>query len=55
MTKENILERQKREKTVLKSRKQRQKLEFASLELEDLIVQLEKESRLQRSKHLSNI
>ena len=55
MKKENISERQQIEKTVSKSRKQRQKLEFASLKLEELIVQLEKENRLQRSQHLSKV
>jgi hypothetical protein len=44
-----------RETILFKSRRERQKLELASLELEDLIVQLETENRLKRSKQLSNI
>lgn len=55
MTSENVSKRQQREKTLSKSRKQRQKLESACLELEESIVQLEQENRLKRSQHLNNI
>jgi hypothetical protein len=55
MNKENIPTRQKIEETLFKSRRERQKLELASLELEDVIMQLEEESRLKRTKQLNNI
>ena len=55
MNKENIPDRKQIEKTILKSRRERQKLELASLELEDLIMQLKKENHLKRSKQLNNI
>lgn len=55
MNQENIPARQQVEKTIFKSRRERQKVELASLELEDVIVQLEEASRLQRAKQLSNI
>ena len=42
------------QRTILKSRKSRQKLELATLELEEVIVQLEMVSRQTRNQHLSN-
>ncbi len=41
--------------TLLKSRQERRKLELASLELEEIIVQLERENRQKRSKQLNCI
>jgi hypothetical protein len=55
MNQENMPARQQIEKTLFKSRRERQKLELASLELEDIIVQLEEASRLKRAEQLSNI
>lgn len=55
MNQQNIPDRKQTEKTVLKSRRARQKLEQASIELESLIVRLEEANRLQRSKQLDNI
>jgi hypothetical protein len=54
MNQENIPARQQIEKTIFKSRRERQKLELASLKLEDIIVQLEEASRLKRAEQLSN-
>ena len=42
------------QQTILKSRKSRQKLELATLELEEVIVQLEMFSRQKRNQHLTN-
>ncbi len=42
------------QRTILKSRKSRQKLELATLELEEVIVQLEMVSRQKRNQHLTN-
>ena len=42
------------QRTILKSRKSRQKLELATLELEEVIVQLEMVSRQTRNQHLTN-
>jgi hypothetical protein len=55
MNQENIPARQQIEKTVFKSRRERQKIELASLELEEVIMQLEAASRLKRAEQLSNI
>jgi hypothetical protein len=55
MNQHNLPDREQVKKTLLKSRKERQKLELASLELEDLIVQLEGENRTKRSKQLNRI
>ncbi len=41
--------------TVAKSRHHRRELELASIELEDLIVQLEQDNRQRRSKYLVNL
>ena len=41
--------------TVVKSRHHRQELELASIELEELIVQLEQDNRQRRSKYLVNL
>jgi hypothetical protein len=55
MNQENIPARQQVEKTIFKSRRERKKLELASLELENVILQLEEANRLKRAKQLSNI
>lgn len=52
---ENIPTRRQIEKTVFKSRRERQKLKLASLELEVIIVQLEEARRLKRAEQSSNI
>ncbi|MCC0178068.1 hypothetical protein I4641_13870 [Waterburya agarophytonicola K14] len=41
--------------TVAKSRHHRRELELASIELEELIVQLEQDNRQRRSKYLVNL
>ena len=41
--------------TVAKSRQHRRELELASIELEELIVQLEQDNRQRRSKYLVNL
>jgi hypothetical protein len=55
MNQRNLPDREQVKKTLLKSRRERQKLELASLELEDSIVQLEKENRTKRRKQLNRI
>ncbi len=55
MNQENLPDRQQVKQTLLKSRQERQKLELASLELEEIIVQLERENRQKRSKQLNRI
>ncbi|MEM8721148.1 MAG: hypothetical protein AAGE84_17925 [Cyanobacteria bacterium P01_G01_bin.39] len=55
MNQPNLPDHKKIKQTVLKSRQERRKLELASLELEELIVQLEQENRHQRSKQLNRI
>ncbi len=42
------------QQTISKSRRSRQQLELASLELEEIIVQLETVSRRKCSQHLTN-
>ena len=55
MNQQNLPELKKVTKTVSKSRAHRRELELASLELEELISQLEKDNRQRRSKYLVNI
>lgn len=52
---QNIPDRSKIEQTIAKSRRHRQELELASLELEELISQLEQDNRKRRSQHLINL
>lgn len=46
--------REQIQQTISKSRKSRQKLELATLELEEIIVKLEMVSRQNRNQHLTN-
>ena len=55
MNQQNVPELEKVRKTVSKSRVHRRELELASLELEELISQLEKDNRQRRSKYLVNL
>ena len=55
MNQPNLPDRQQVKQTLLKSREERRKLELASLELEEIIVQLEQENRQKRTKWLSSI
>ena len=55
MNQKNIPDRERVKQTLSKSRQSRQKLELASLELEELIVQLARENRQQRNKQLKRI
>ncbi len=45
--------REQIQQTISKSRKSRQKLELATLELEEIIVQLEMVSRQNRNQHVT--
>jgi hypothetical protein len=54
MNQHSLPDRQQVQQTVSKSRRSRQQLELATLELEEAIVQLEMVSRQQRSQHLSD-
>lgn len=55
MNQPNLPDRERVKQTLLKSRQERRKLELASLELEEIIVQLERENRQKRSKQLNRI
>jgi hypothetical protein len=55
MSQRNLPDREQINQTVLKSRRERRKLELASLQLEEIIVQLEQENRQKRSKQLNRI
>ncbi len=55
MNQPNLPDREQVKQTLLKSRQERRKLELASLELEEIIVQLERENRQKRSKQLNRI
>lgn len=55
MNQPNLPDREQVKQTLLKSRQERRKLELASLELEEIIVQLERKNRQKRSKQLNRI
>lgn len=55
MNQQNLPDREQVKQTLLKSRQERRKLELASLELEELIVQLERENRQKQRKQLNRI
>ena len=55
MSQQNLPTPQQITQTVAKSRHHRQELELASIELEELIVQLEQDNRQRRSKYLVNL
>ena len=55
MNQQNTPDREQIKQTLSKSRQSRQKLELASLELEELIVQLARENRQKRSTQLNRI
>jgi|GEM_PF-2916848 len=55
MSQQNLPAPQQVTQTVAKSRRHRRELELASIELEELIVQLEQENRQRRSKYLVNL
>lgn len=55
MSQQNSPTPQQVTQTVAKSRHHRRELELASIELEELISQLEQNNRLQRSKYLENL
>lgn len=54
MNQNSLPDREQVQQTVSKSRRSRQQLELATLELEEAIIQLEMASRQQRSQHLSD-
>ena len=54
MNQQNLPDLKQVTQTVSKSRNYRRELELASLELEELISQLEKDNRQRRSKYLVN-
>ena len=51
----NIPDRKKIQQTVTNSRRHRQELAFASLQLEEVIVKLEQENRSRRIQHLDQV
>ena len=55
MNQQNLPDLHKITETISKSRNHRRELELASLELEELISQLEKDNRQRRSKYLVNL
>ena len=55
MNQQNIPDLKQIKQTVSKSRHRRRELELASIELEELISQLEKDNRQRRSKYLINL
>ena len=55
MNQQNQPDPQQVTQTVSKSRHHRRELELASIELEDLIYQLEKDNRQRRGKYLINL
>lgn len=55
MSQQNLPTPQQVTQTVTKSRYHRRELELASIELEELIVQLEQDNRQRRSKYLVNL
>ena len=55
MSQQNLPTPQQVTQTVAKSRHHRRELELASIELEELIVQLEQDNRQRRSKYLVNL
>ena len=55
MSQQNLPTPQQVTQTVAKSRQHRRELELASIELEELIVQLEQDNRQRRSKYLVNL
>lgn len=55
MSQQSLPDSQKIRQTISKSRRHRQQLELASLELEELISQLEQDNRKQRCKYLINL
>ncbi len=54
MNQHPLPDRDRVQKTIYKSRRSRQELELATLELEEIIVQLEIDSRRQRKQHLTD-
>ena len=55
MNQQSIPDPKQIKQTVFKSRHRRRELELASIELEELISQLEKDNRQRRSKYLMNL
>jgi len=55
MSQQNLPTPQQVTQTVAKSRHHRRELELASIELEELIVQLEQDNRQRRSNYLVNL
>lgn len=55
MNQQSIPDPKQIKQTVSKSRHRRRELELASIELEELISQLEKDNRQRRSEYLMNI
>ena len=55
MNQPNLPTPQQVTQTVAKSRHHRRELELASIELEELIVQMEQDNRQRRSKYLVNL
>ena len=54
MNQHPLPDREQVQQTISKSRRSRQQLELASLELEEIILQLETVSRRKRSQHLTD-